>query len=81
VALSCEEHMSHQDHILARWSVWRATKPVPHPCGCARLDMERDQLSQVIWARQKSTLELHRGLEAGLGCLQSHGLETMTGRK
>lgn len=47
---------------------------------CARSGVERDQLSQVIWARQKSTTEFHRGLDAGLGCFWSGGLESVMGR-
>lgn len=48
---------------------------------CTRSDVERDQLSQVIWARQKSTLEFHRDWEAGLWCFWSRGLESVMGRR
>lgn len=45
---------------------------------CTRSDVKRDQLPEAIWARQKSNVEFHRGLEAA-GLRRSWSCELESG--
>lgn len=65
VTPSYQDHISHQDHILARWPIGRATKCAPHPHGDPCLHWVRSGKGLILSSDLGQAVK-HTGASQGL---------------